>query len=160
MIGLSRAHDAIDVDTLLNARGRAMFDDLGESCVGQELAWVKDPLLSGYSFDTFAAYTTADEPLEEPALARVAAANTLGQHRLEMPLLYYHARFDQVTPRADARALARRYCALGAPVRFDLAFGEHISAAFTHAGAAVAWLDDRFAGRTPPGDCASLTGGN
>ena len=159
VIGLSRAHEEIDVDALLNAHGRAMFADLAESCVGQELAWVKDPLLSGYSFDTFAEYTTVDEPLEQPALARVAAANTLGQRGFDAPLLYYHARFDQVTPRADALALARRYCRAGVPVRFDLAFGEHISAAVTHAGAAVAWLDERFAGRPPPSDCASLTGG-
>lgn len=156
VIGLARSYDEIDTDVLLNERGRRMFDDLGESCVGQELAWVRDPLLSSYTFDRMAEYTTVDDLLAVPAVQRVIAENRLGQRGFNAPLLYYQALFDQITPRADAKALARSYCQAGVPVRFDYAFGEHISAAVTHAGAAAAYLADRFAGKPAPNDCAAL----
>ncbi|GAB3675808.1 lipase family protein [Salinisphaera aquimarina] len=156
VIGLSRAYDTIDTDALLNDKGRRMFADLDQSCVGQELAWVKDPLLSGYTFDSMHEYTTVDDLLSVPAVQRVTRENRLGQRGFDAPLLYYHAFFDQLTPRKDARALARTYCDKGIPVRFDYAFGEHISAALTHASTAVAYLADRFAGIPPPSDCSAL----
>lgn len=160
VVGLSRAYDAIDTKALLNAEGREMFDDLAESCVGQELAWVKDPLLSGYTFDEMGEYTTVDNLLEVPAVKQVIAENRLGRQGFDAPLLYYQAFFDQLTPRTDARKLARRYCEAGVPVDFRYAIGEHISAAVTHAGAAVDYLDARFAGENAPSDCAELTTGD
>lgn len=160
VIGLSRAYDTIDVETLLNEDGRQMFADLDDSCVGQELAWVKDPLLSGYTFDNMREYTTVDNLLAVPAVQNVTDENRLGQRGFSAPLFYYHAFFDQLTPRADARALARRYCELGVPVRFDYAIGEHISTALTQASSAVSYLADRFAGLTPSDDCARLRHGD
>ncbi|MES1924990.1 lipase family protein [Salinisphaera sp. T31B1] len=157
VIGLSRAYDRIDVDTLLNEKGRRMFEDLDASCVGQELAWVKDPVLSGYSFDDMRDYVTVDNLLAVPVVRQVIAENRLGQRAFTAPLLYYHARFDQITPTSDARALARRYCELGVPVVFESAFGEHITAAITHASRAVDFLADRFAGLSPADDCAQLS---
>jgi len=156
VIGLSRAYDTIDVDTLLNDDGQRMFDDLNASCVGQELAWVKDPLLSGYAFNHMRDYTTVDDLLAVPAVAQVTRANRLGRRGFAAPLLYYHAVFDQLTPRADAKALARRYCARGVPVRFDHAIGEHITAALTHASTAVNYLAERFEGRAPLDECDAL----
>lgn len=155
-IGLSRAYDGIDTDALLNAEGREMFADLGESCVGQELAWVKDPLLSGYTFDNMRDYTTVDDFLAVPAVQQVIEQNRLGRNGFDAPLLYYHAFFDQLTPREDARTLAARYCGYGIPVRFDYAIGEHITSALTHASTAVAYLAARFDGRPVPSDCAKL----
>jgi len=156
VIGLSRAYDTIDTDALLNEAGHAMFADLDASCVGQELAWVKDPLLSGYSFDEIADYTTVDDLLAVPAVQKVVEENRLGQRGFNAPLFYYHAFFDQLTPRAQARDLARRYCNHGVPVRFDYAIGEHISAAVSQASSAVAYLARRFGGQPPPDECADL----
>jgi pimeloyl-ACP methyl ester carboxylesterase len=156
VIGLSRAYDVIDTDALLNEDGREMFADLSESCVGQELAWVKDPLLSGYTFDDMSDYTTVDNLLEVPAVQHVIAENRLGQRGIDAPLFYYQAFFDQLTPREDARKLARRYCETGTPVDFRYAFGEHLSTALTQASSAVSYLDARFDGKPPTDDCAEL----
>lgn len=156
VIGLSRAYDAIDTDALLNDDGREMFADLSESCVGQELAWVKDPLLSGYTFDNMSDYTTVDNLLEVPAVQQVIAENRLGQRGIGAPLFYYQAFFDQLTPRADARELARRYCEKGSPVDFRYAIGEHVSAALTQASSAVSYLEARFDGEPPSNECAEL----
>ncbi|MES1951699.1 lipase [Salinisphaera sp. S4-8] len=157
VVGLSRAYDAIDTDRLLNEAGRKMFADVGDSCIGQELAWVKDPVLSGYAFDDMQDYTTVDNLLAVPAVKKVIADNQLGQQGFAAPLFYYHAFFDQVTPRDDAKTLAGTYCAAGVPaVRFDYALGEHISAALTQASSAVDYLADRFDGQPPPNDCEAL----
>jgi pimeloyl-ACP methyl ester carboxylesterase len=156
VIGLSRAYDAIDTDALLNDDGREMFADLAESCVGQELAWVKDPLLSGYTFDDMGDYTAVDNLLAVPAVKQVIAENRLGQRRIDAPLFYYQAFFDQLTPREDARKLARRYCEQGTPVDFRQAIGEHISAAITQASSAVNYLDARFDGKPPSNACTEL----
>ena len=156
VIGLSRAYDVIDTDALLNEDGREMFADLSESCVGQELAWVKDPLLSGYTFDDMSDYTTVDNLLEVPAVQHVIAENRLGQRGIDAPLFYYQAFFDQLTPREDARKLARRYCETGTPVDFRYAIGEHISAAITQASSAVSYLDARFDGKPPRNACTEL----
>ncbi|MES1929978.1 lipase [Salinisphaera dokdonensis CL-ES53] len=156
VVGLSRAYDTIDTQALLNAEGREMFEDIGASCVGQEMAWVKDPLLSGYTFDNMRDYTTVDNLLTVPAVQKVIAENRLGQRGFDAPLYYYHAFFDELTPRADARKLARRYCDMGIPVDFRQALGEHISAALTQASSAVRYLDARFDGKPPVDDCAAL----
>lgn len=156
MIGLSRAYDEIDTDALLNDAGREMFADLDASCVGQELAWVRDPLLSGYSFDDITDYTTVDELLAVPAIQRIIAENSLGQQGFDAPLFYYQAFFDQLTPRARARDLARRYCDHGVPVRFDYALGEHFTAAFTQASSAVDYLARRFDNQPAADECAEL----
>lgn len=156
LVGLSRAYDDIDTRALLNDDGREMFADIADSCVGQELAWVQDPLLSGYAFDDITDYTTVDDLLAVPAVKTVIAENRLGQRGIDAPLFYYHAFFDELTPRADARDLARRYCETGTPVDFRYAIGEHISAALTQASSAVAYLDARFDGARPTNDCADL----
>ena len=156
VVGLSRAYDSIDTETLMNEDGREMLKDVGESCIGQELAWVKDPVLS-YAFDDMQDYTTVDNFLAVPAVQKVTAENRLGQQGFAAPLFYYQAFFDQVTPRRDAKTLAATYCAAGVPaVRFSYALGEHISATLTHASAAVDYLAARFAGEPPPNECAEL----
>ena len=156
VVGLARAYDSIDTDRLLNDKGRKMFADVSESCVGQELAWVKDPVLSGYAFDDMQDYVTVDNLLDVDAVRQVIAENRLGQRGFDAPMLYYQAFFDQVSPRDDAKALARRYCEAGVDVDFRYAIGEHISAAVSQASAAVAYLDARFDGEDAPGDCDEL----
>jgi hypothetical protein len=156
VVGLSRAYDSIDTEKLMNTDGREMLADVGESCIGQELAWVKDPVLS-YAFNDMQDYTTVDNLLDVPVIKKVIAENRLGQKGFGAPLFYYHAIFDQVTPREDAKTLAATYCAAGVPaVSFNYALGEHISAALTHASAAVDYLADRFDGKSPPNECAQL----
>lgn len=155
-LGLARAYPILHLDRLLNEHGRAMQRKLAHSCLGQELAWVRDPLLSGYSFARMQHYVTVDDLLAVPEVAAVARANRLGGHGLPAPLFYYQGWFDQLTPRDQARALARRYCDAGTAVDFDWALGGHLTSAITHAGAAVAYLSARFDGRAPDNDCVDI----
>lgn len=156
LLGLARAYPQIDLDRLLNARGRRMQAKLAGSCLGQELAGVRDPLLSGYSFADMADYVSVDDLLAEPAVATVARANRLGGHGLAAPLFYYQARFDPLVPRDQARALAQRYCAADVAIDFDWVFGEHIVAALADAEKAIDYLAARFAGRPADNDCPNI----
>ncbi|HET7314486.1 lipase family protein [Salinisphaera sp.] len=155
-LGLARAYPGLELDRLLNGHGRAMRRKLAHSCLGQELAWVRDPLLSGYSFAEMKHYVTVDDLLSLPAVATVARANRLGGHGLPAPLFYYAGWFDQLTPRDQARALARRYCDAGVAVDFDWIVGEHLSSALIGAGGALDFLSRRFARRRTPDDCPSI----
>ncbi|WP_418960830.1 lipase family protein [Streptomyces tritici] len=69
---------------------------------------------------------------------------------------------DGVMVSGDVRALARQYCATGNTAikysQYDLL--SHLGAPVVWAPAAIAWLDDRFAGRTAPSDCGRIPAGN
>lgn len=155
-IGLSRAYPEIDMQNLLNRQGKTLFKRLSHACLGQELALVRDPLFSGLSFAHMADYVTVDDLLDVPAVRRVVHANRLGQQPIKSPTYYYQAWFDQLTPRDQTRTLVRRYCRSDTRVRFDWAVGDHLSAAATHAGDALAWLGRRFNGARATNDCAAL----
>lgn len=155
-IGLARAYPEIDMQKLLNKKGKALFKRLSHACLGQELALVRDPLFSGLSFANMDNYVTVDDLLDVPVIRRVVHHNRLGQHPIKTPIYYYQAWFDQLTPRGEARALARHYCRGGTPLLFDWAVGDHLTAAATHAGDALAWLGKRFNGARATSDCAAL----
>lgn len=155
-IGLSRAYPEIHLEERLNPQGQALFKRLSHACLGQELALVRDPLFSGLSFADMADYVTVDELLDVPAVRRVVNANRLGQQPIESPIYYYQAWFDQLTPRDQTRILVRRYCRGDTRLRFDWAVGDHLSAAVSRAGDALAWLDNRFNGARVASDCADL----
>lgn len=156
MLGLARARPDIDLDTLLNDRGQDMQRTLASSCLGQELAGVRDPLLSGLSFARMRDYTTVNDLLSVPAVRRVAVANRLGRRALAAPLYYYQGWFDPFTTRAQARALAYRYCARDTPVDFRWALGEHLLSAITQADNALDFLDARLDHRPVDDHCADI----
>ncbi|WP_372404147.1 lipase family protein [Streptomyces luteireticuli] len=69
---------------------------------------------------------------------------------------------DGVMVSGDVRSLARQYCDNGNKSikyrQYDLL--GHFGSAVPWAPAALGWLDDRFAGRTPPSDCGRIPAGN
>ncbi|WP_406068433.1 lipase family protein [Streptomyces sp. NBC_01020] len=71
-------------------------------------------------------------------------------------------RGDGVMVAGDVRALARQYCDKGNTSikyqQYDLL--SHVGAAVPWAPAALGWLNDRFAGKTPPSDCGRIPAGN
>ncbi|MBH02555.1 MAG: hypothetical protein CMP08_00220 [Xanthomonadales bacterium] len=144
--GLAKAYPSIDLDALLNDRGRDVRQRLAHSCLGQWLSGVRDPLLSGLSFASFADYTTQDAPRDTPAVQAALAANRLGEAPLAAPLYYYHGRIDPIIGRDQAREMLLRYCRYGLSLTYDWALGEHILAALTQADDALAFLTARADG--------------
>lgn len=70
-------------------------------------------------------------------------------------------RGDGVMIAGDVRSLAREYCSREVPVQYvqyeDLS---HVPSALAWLPEATAWLAGRFAGQTPPQDCAQIAPGN
>ncbi|WP_030162381.1 lipase family protein [Streptomyces sp. NRRL S-244] len=69
---------------------------------------------------------------------------------------------DGVMVAGDVRALARQYCAAGNnSIKYEQ-YGllSHVGAMPYWAPRAMAWLDDRFAGRTAPTSCGRIPAGN
>ena len=139
--GLANAYPSIDLDKLLNERGENVRQRLAHSCLGQLLSGVRDPLLSGLSFASFADYSTRDAPRDTPAVQAALAANRLGEAPLAAPLYYYHGRIDPIIGRDQARKMLLRYCRRGVSLTYDWALGEHILAALTQADDALAYLN-------------------
>jgi Secretory lipase len=146
-IGLARAYpQLIDLDHLLNARGKAAEAIISNECVEQ--------YTPQFAFQDVNQLTTVGDPLLLPQVQQAIAADALGQRRPSGPLFVYQAINDEIIPFADARALVGTYCAQGVPVTFDQdPLSGHVSLAGTGAPLAVGYLSARFAGQSPPSTC-------
>lgn len=71
-------------------------------------------------------------------------------------------RGDGVMVAGDVRALARQYCDKGnTSIKYQqYELLSHVGAAVPWAPSALGWLNDRFAGKTPPSDCGRIPAGN
>lgn len=67
---------------------------------------------------------------------------------------------DGVMLAGDVRTLARQYCAQGVQVSHEEYGSSHFVSMVHWLPAATAWVDDRFAGKPAPQNCASIAPGN
>lgn len=147
--GLSDSY-GIEVDTLLNDRGRQVLADLREACIVE--AALTYPFMdsstltaSGQRFSEI----TVGEPWDT-----VYREQTLGLRKPTAPVLVTQSLLDDVVAYDVAKGMVDRWCARGARVQF-LA-----NAVPTHAGAitasypsALAFLEGRFAGLPAYSNC-------
>lgn len=146
-VGLSRAYPEMDVDTLLNAKGKAAFDAIGKTCIAQ--------FSVAYAFQRMKDYTTVPQLLDVPSVKKVISENTMGGHRPGSPIYYYQGVFDELTPSAPVDALVAGYCREGVPVQYQRYYvGEHVTIAGLGAPGALLYLNDRLAGKPAPSNCA------
>lgn len=67
---------------------------------------------------------------------------------------------DGVMLAGDVRTLARQYCAQGVAVQHKEWGTSHFLTIANWLPWATAWIDDRFAGKAVPNNCASIAPGN
>lgn len=145
-VGLSTAYPDLPFAEILTAEGRAAVERISTQCV--------DEFTRDYAFRSLASFTTVPDPVALPEWQAVLAQNRLGDDAPEVPVLLYHAALDELIPVAVARELAAEYCGQGADVEYvEFPLDEHVSGAVSGAPLAVAYLDDRFAGRPAPTTC-------
>lgn len=144
-VGLSRAYPEIDIDALLNDKGKAAFDNLGGMCIAE--------FSVSYAFRSMSDHVTVPELLDVPAIKGIIAENTMGQREPGSPTYIYQGTHDElaITPPVDD--LVDTYCGMGATVQYKKILGEHITTAGTGVPGALAYLKDRFAGRPAPSNC-------
>ncbi len=155
MIALQRAHRALRWSALLNSYGRqvAAREASGPGCV--------TPVVSGT--DHARQWTTVPDPLGVRRIAAAIAANALGQHAPTAPTFLYVSQHDELISLDDSDKLAARWCSDGAhldyfrdPTDYVGPLGDHLEAALAgFVPRALAYINDRFAGRSSPSTCPS-----
>ena len=170
--GAARAYD-IDMSPYLSPYGARVLDELQDASIVD--------VLGRYPGLTWAKLVKPEHARPNTVLPFVEAANRVNLGTAPTPTIpafiaqgnngLTQGTFpgppgigpgDGVMVSGDVRALARQYCATGntsvAYVQHDLL--DHVGAALVWAPAALSWLDDRFAGRTPPSSCGRIPAGN
>jgi acetyl esterase/lipase len=86
--------------------------------------------------------------------ARLARANSPATRPFGVPLLIAQNPRDDLVAPAVTRAHVQALCRAGAELKFiTIAGSGHATSAKDSAGATLAWIGDRFAGRAAPSDC-------
>lgn len=152
IVGLTRAYPEVDTQALFNAQGQQLLRDVGETCVGQGLAGVPDTV-ARYARQSISRYITVPDLLAVPVVQQIVAENRLGQRRPAAPTYLYQGTMDELIPIADVDDLVQTYCDQGVAVQYERTPSRHESLAVTGAGAAVAYLADRFDGEPAPSHC-------
>jgi hypothetical protein len=144
-VGLSRAYPEIDIDSLLNERGKAAFETIGRQCIGE--------FSLQFAFRHMRDHVTVPELLEVPSVRDVIAENTMGQRLPYAPTYIYQGSHDElaITPPVDD--LVQTYCDMGATVQYVRILGEHITTAGTGVPGALAYVNDRLNGEPAPSTC-------
>lgn len=156
LLGLSRAY-AIDLAKYLSPYGRKVVDEISNVCIAS--AFGRYP---GLTIRSIMRPEYADLAHAEP-FATILRAQTMGTARthprapLFMAIGNADGTGDGAMVAADVKALARRYCAQGAPVQYQEYPGaSHIEAAALSEPQTGPFLQQRFAGLPFASDCGSL----
>lgn len=144
--GLERAYPEMRVREILNAEGKALYDEIADKCV--------EDITNAGMFKRMADLSKVPDPLVLPRIQKVLWKNHLGKRTPAAPLYIYHAILDELIPIATVDELVAGYCADGATVKYhrDPA-SEHVALVATGALAALDYLGARFAGTPAPSTC-------
>ncbi|WP_332759774.1 lipase family protein [Pseudarthrobacter sp.] len=145
------AAGGLDLSPHLNAAGRAKLAATDNECTLQSLA--------SSGFLNTAQLTVSGQKLssllELPELETVVAAQTIGNGRApQVPVLLSHSVLDDVIPYDQGRQLAKRWCAAGSSVYFDVTAGAtHIGGYAAAIPQAFIFLERRFSNRSAVSNC-------
>ncbi|MFI8100174.1 lipase family protein [Streptomyces sp. NPDC086023] len=172
VIGVSRSYD-IDLKSYLSDYGRKVYDQLEDGSIIDAighypgLTWKKMAKPEYADPNSIPAFLEAVNRLNLGSAATPTVPGFIGQGDAGVLEGTFGNRpgigtGDGVMVAGDVRALARQYCATGAPAvkyrQYELL--SHVGATAAWIPVALGWIDDRFAGRTAPSDCGRIPAGN
>lgn len=144
-VGFDTAYPELQLDSYLNAAGRAAFAEGKKKCAID--------LVASYAFKRISDYTTSNPLKTSPAWQARINASKLGSVKPPVPEFLYHGEQDEFIPLAQAQALKTSYCAKGVKVKWKTYGGDHLIVAGSGVTDATAWIGDRFAGTAAPTSC-------
>jgi hypothetical protein len=171
IIGVSRAFQ-IDLTPYLSAYGLQIYDKLQKASIAEVLGqypgltWAQMAMPEYQTPESVPLYVQVVNKLimgtggtpTTPLLIAQGANGELEGTPGNKPGI---GKGDGVMIAGDVRTLAREYCARGVKVRYDqYDLFAHIETAVPWLTSAMAWLNDRFAGKTAPQNCAGIAPGN
>lgn len=146
------AYPAVDVDAQLTPSGRRWTDAVAESCLGEG---VPVPPILAFVAAGFGLPFFDGNPIDDPAVAAVAADETPRPLPSALPLLIAQGTADTVIPPGTNAALQRTWCDAGSDLTMLWLGGiGHLQAATTAAPTAIPWLRALFDGVRPVPQCA------
>jgi Secretory lipase len=151
-VGIDRAYPQLDLDALLNARGRqlAAQDAVdGSGCAGG---------VTNAPFDTVGELSNYPTPQALEAVPRVrdvfANLDLIGRAAPEAPSFIYNEINDEIAIIGPVEQLVASDCARGAIIDFDRdPVGEHLTGAVAYVVPSLLYLEQRFAGDPPTDTC-------
>ncbi|GAB2755638.1 lipase family protein [Salinifilum aidingensis] len=154
LVGADSAYPEAGIPDILNERGKEMAQQIREDCVTD---------IPHYAF-TRSEDLTADgrsvlDHLDEEPFRSIVDEQTIGDRAPEVPVLSVHSIADDIVPYQQGREMARKWCRQGAQVQFSsYAAPTHVAPAVLGIPEALHFLEQRFAGREAPSNCAELLG--
>jgi predicted esterase len=145
-IGFGAAYPSLNLQSYLNAAGKAAFSQLQTQCQTEGLLSQAFKKIEDYTVD-------GTNPMTLPQWEQVLTANDLGAIKPDVPVMQVHGLADEVIPYSTEVTLHNQWCALG--VKSDLvAFPtEHVTTGIDDQAAVLPWLAARIAGQPAPGNC-------
>lgn len=147
-VGISRAYPQIDIQSLVTAAGKQMIKNISTMCIVQ--------FVPTYAFQRIESYTKGGlNPLNDPTIQQVIAEDTMGSIGTpKIPMQVYMASFDELVVTPDVTTLVSKYCAAGEKIQYiQFPLADHITAEAEGLPGAIAYMQARFAGQTPPSTC-------
>lgn len=148
--GLSTQYPGdIPIDLIANEEGKAALAKLKTQCVFEALFEFQNKSIGGYTLNN----QKLDNLLAIDSVAKVLAAQNLGNTKITVPFYQYHGKADEFIPLDQAVALKKNYCAKGTNVKFDVFPSEHIVTQFQGANTVLPWIAERLAGKAQVSTC-------
>jgi hypothetical protein len=152
LTAIDRAYPDGELRSVLNARGRALSDRDGRDEDGCAGSVVNAPFgrISQYTN-----YPDADALLAVPEVKETLdELNLITGPTLNAPAFLFNEIHDELTIIKPVDDLVEANCADGATIDYRRdPVGEHLTGAGNYVAPALAYLGDRFAGRTAPNTC-------
>jgi hypothetical protein len=145
-IALDRAYPNLNLDSLLNAKGKAFAKQVSTGCATSVFA---------APFAHMDDWTTVRDAVDLPRVARIIATNALGHGYPTAPTFFYNGVHDELITIAALDKLVARYCDRGARMDYfrDPAGAEHIQGVADFYPLALSYLTGRFTGDPVPNTC-------
>ncbi|MQY04406.1 lipase family protein [Actinomadura macrotermitis] len=149
-VGYDAAYPELNLGKYLNDAGRRLKAEQGEVCV---FSVSGVGAIANTAFRHIKDYTTSS-PLDSPAWQARFKENRLGGVKPTVPVFQAHARLDEALPYAQADALHRDWCRLGANLTWKTYEAvDHILGFLQNWPDTVGFMTDRFAGRPVRSNC-------
>ncbi|MEV0250133.1 lipase family protein [Nocardia sp. NPDC050712] len=153
VIGLTREYPyfAEYIDRNIDPLGRALITAKGPLCVQYQSMLLPFVDLKGLL------WSTAGDPMRNPAVQRVVEETRLGKTVPDMPMFIWHSRWDEILPLGAANTMVDSYCTdPSAQVQYTRDWAsEHIVAEVSGGPAALLWLRDRLNGVPAQSGCST-----
>jgi hypothetical protein len=154
LVSFNRAYPELDLPSLLNANGRAVAAQDGEDAGGCASSTLNEPGGNASQFTNYPSSTAlADVPRVHHILDELSLLDT--GPALSPPSFIYNAIGDEIAHIEPVDTWVADECRRGATIDYyrDPVGSEHITAVAVYWPLALNYIEQRFAGATPPDTC-------